>query len=141
MNRGEWASALVLLCTGCVTGGYNRDRIHQELAPAAVYALQPGESQRDDVQALLGAPLYVVELDRNVALAYGWLDQTAWNVAATVPVGDASASFRYTDSGLTLPGLVVFLDESYVVERIDRGLLRDLLPDRARPMLVEEPEE
>jgi len=139
VRRASASGALLALCAGCLQGDYNEDRIHQALAPVHVESLQPGETRLADVLALLGAPLFVVELDRGVALAFGWLDQSDWNVEAVVPVADASVQFSYASSDLQIPGLVVFLDEAYVVTRLDRGLLRDLLPDRARPKLVEDP--
>jgi hypothetical protein len=140
VSRAGPPCALLALCAGCLQGDYNEDRIHQVVSPVHVETLQPGEARLQDVLALLGAPLYVVELDRGVALAFGWLDQSDWNVEAVVPVGDASMQFSYASADLQLPGLVVFLDEDYVVTRLDRGLLRDLLPDRARPKLVEDAE-
>lgn len=138
VGRAGPSCALLALCAGCLQGDYNEDRIHQVVSPVHVDTLQPGQASLQDVLTLLGAPLYVVELDRGVALAFGWLDQNDWNVEAVVPVGDASMQFSYASANLQLPGLVVFLDEAYVVTRLDRGLLGDLLPERARPKLVEE---
>jgi len=140
VRRAGPSCALLALCAGCLQGDYNEDRIHQVVSAVHVASLRPGEARLADVLALLGAPLYVVELDNGVALAFGWLDQSDWNVEAVVPVGDASMQFSYASADLQIPGLVVFLDAAYVVMRLDRGLLGDLLPQRARPKLVEDPE-
>jgi hypothetical protein len=139
LRRLGASCALLAPCAGCLQGDYNEDRFHQAVAAVEVEQLVPGKAHLGDVLALLGAPLSVVELDDGVALAYGWLDQVDWNVEAIVPVGDASMQFSYADADLQIPGLVVFLDDAYVVTRHDRGLLRDLLPDRPRPRLVEDP--
>lgn len=138
MRHPAAAAALLALGAGCVQGDFNVDRVHQSVPTAASDALQPGTARLDDVLLHLGAPLFVVELDRGIALAYGWLDQNAWNVEVELPVGDAAVQFRYADTDLTLPGLVVFLDEDDVVIRQSRGLLRDLLPERPRPRLVDD---
>ena len=140
VTRAGPACALLALSAGCLQGDYNVDRIHQLVAPIHVETLRPGEARLEDVLALLGAPLYVVELDRGIALAFGWLDQSDWNIEAVLPVGDASMQFSYASADLQLPGLVVFLDEHYVVTRLDSGLLSNLLPERARPRLVEDDE-
>lgn len=133
------AAALAALAAGCLQGDYNRDRIHQSLWADDVASLRVGVDDLTAVLGRLGAPLHVRELGEGVALAYGWLDATNWNVEAQVPVGDGgSFQFTYADTDLRLPGLVVFLDGQLVVTRVERGLLRDLLPAAPRPMLVEE---
>lgn len=141
-RRSRWARAPWLawgaLLTGCVQGDYDRVRVFQRLAPEAVAGLRAGADTLDDVLLRLGAPLFVTELGDDVALAYGWLDNTAWNVEVQVPVADnVGFQFRYDRDRLHLPGVVVFLDRALVVTRVERGVLEDLLPTRPRPQAFE----
>jgi hypothetical protein len=124
--------------TACLQGDLNRARVDQPLVPAEVDVLRAGGAELTEVLARLGAPRFVRELSDGIALAYGWSDGFDWNIEAQVPVGDAgSFQFTYASAEESLPGVVVFLDSQYHVRRIERGVLRQLLPERARPRLVE----
>ncbi|MEZ6016354.1 MAG: hypothetical protein R3F49_14650 [Planctomycetota bacterium] len=132
------AVALVCGLSGCLQGDYNLGRVHQPLAPADVDGLRPGVDSLSVVLARLGAPLFVRELGEGIALAYGWLDEENWNVEAQLPLGDTGGvQFTYGNTDQQLPGVVVFIDPSLMVRRIERGVLRDLLPTKARPMTLE----
>lgn len=128
------ALTLAALGGGCLQGDLNRDRVLQPLAESDVAGLRPQEDDLAVVLARLGAPLYVRELGDGIALAYGWLDTTNWNLEAQVPVGDAgSFQFTYNSTREALPGVVVFLDANLRVVRIERGLLRNLVPAAVTP--------
>ena len=128
------ALALAWLCSGCLQGDLNRDRVLQPLADHDVAGLRPLADDLTVVLERLGAPLFVRELGDGVALAYGWLDTTNWNLEAQVPVGDAgSMQFTYNSTNEALPGVVVFLDGDLRVVRVERGLLRNLVPAEVTP--------
>lgn len=147
MSRSHRRSLTLVVCAlacvtaGCLQGDYDRSRVQQPLVPEDVAALRGGVDDLTTVLRSLGAPLNVIEVGDEVALAYGWLDETNWNLLAQVPVPDTgSFQVSYGQGRQRLPGVVVFLDEALVVQRVERGVLQDLLPKQRLPRLLDERE-
>ena len=126
------------LTSSCLSADYGQIRVFQPPVEEQVEALEPGVSNLGDALARLGAPLRVTEVGRGLALAWGWERTSDWNVQASAPIGDAQGQVSYASANLQTPGLVLFFDETWTLERIRRGYLLDLLPRKQRPRDVED---
>ncbi len=137
---GMVAASFVCLpaLVGCVDGDYNKFRIYQEPLVEAVGSLQPGVTTLEAALAQLGAPLFVIEVGLGMSLAWGWQNTTDWNIEVSVPVGEASGNFKYTDTNAQIQGLVLFFDETWTLTSVQEGYLADLVPKRQRPRDVDD---
>jgi hypothetical protein len=139
------AALLVLVCGGCITGGYYRQQLLSPLTQAQIGALEPGKTTLAEALALLGAPLYVWEWKgEGAALAWGWSSSARWGFAVSVPMGDTSATaFSYDDLSADLPGAVLFFGEDDVLLEAREGRLAairaETIQRRPAPPLEEAP--
>jgi hypothetical protein len=72
-------------------------------------------------------------------LAWGWVDERAFGLNLSIPVArSVSANLGYHRSFEGLRGLVLFFDETWTMQSMNRGYLAEILPDRrSRPSLIE----
>lgn len=130
--------AAALLATACVTGDYNKNRTFQRPPYGAYEDLVVGVTNVGHAIDALGAPVSVIEVGRGLALSWGWLETTEWNVAATVPIGDANGRLQFEDTDLKIPGIVLFFDEDWRLTTKREGFLSDLLPNQQPPRDVDD---
>lgn len=137
------SAALLALLASCVQVTWERHEVQTEIAEDEELALVDGEADLGACLESFGAPLYVWEHDAtSIALAYGWDKQREYGVSVSLPVADTggSASFNYNDVASRLFGVVLIFDQHGVLERKQRGYLRQLIPGEAlrRPAYLED---
>lgn len=133
------AALLALAASGCLRVTWRRESFHEPLPREAIESLRPGDDLARCLDAL-GAPLFVLEhKGEGLALAYGWRLDDRKGVRISAPmVRRLDASFDYQDRSSDLPGIVLFFDADWRLERVQRGFLRDLLPRSPRPTPVDD---
>jgi hypothetical protein len=140
-RAGLLALAGLATLAACVRGRYRRVRVNEPVDREALAALRPGVDTLATCMRALGAPVRVVEhrVDAarvgGVALAYYWLDATAWGVTVSPPRA-RGLSYEFDATGTDLPGCVLWFDEALVLERAREGRVGDLLPRPRRPAPV-----
>jgi hypothetical protein len=79
----------------------------------------------------------VEELGEQTVLIWGWRDVHGFQVSVSVPLGDNSANFSWTDEVQHLQGVVAILGPDQVLRLLRRGQLGEILPVKRRaPRLV-----
>lgn len=123
-----------LATTSCVRARYQKSTLLRPIPLAAQDTLEPGTSLAHCL-ASLGAPNFVWEQPSGaVAVAYAWSRSTGWGVGASVSiVRNVDASFDYDDASANTRGLVLWFDPNWKLTRTERGRLRDLAAQLARP--------
>lgn len=130
------AAALPALMS-CVAGDYGQYRVFQEPSLASVQSLDPGTTDLTSTLEALGAPVHVIELGDRTMLAWGWQSSVDWNVDVSAPLGDAQGSFRFASLDEKTEGLVLVFDAAWVLQKVRRGHLVNLLPKGPRPRDVD----
>jgi hypothetical protein len=145
MARGlqTLAPLLVMLCGGCISGGYSRQQIFSPIAPARITALEPGKTTLDEVLAAFGAPIFVWEWKGDgAALAWGWSDNDRWGFAISVPVADRNATaYSFDKLANDLPWAVLFFGADDVLIEARQGRLSEIRAETAQPRPAPVPEE
>jgi len=128
---------LALGLCGCVSGTLAQERWHEVIPSGALDQLVPGDSTLEDCLRELGAPLRVEELGEQTVLIWGWRDVRGFQVTVSVPLGENSANFSWTDEVQHLQGVVAILGPDQVLSLLRRGQLGEILPVKRRaPRLV-----
>ena len=137
------ASLLVLLCSGCITGGYYRQQVFTPIAPAKIAALEPGNTTLGEVLAAFGAPIFVWEWKGDgAALAWGWSDNDRWGFAISVPIANRNATaYSFDKLASDLPGAVLFFGPDDVLIEARQGRLSEIRAETAQPRPAAVPEE
>ena len=122
------APLALLLCCGCITGGYSRQRLFEPVMRSHLELLVPGKSTLADALQLLGAPLLVWEWQGDgAALAWGWGDTARWGFAISLPLGDTSATaFTWDKLASELPGAVLFFSADGLLQEAREGKLSQI---------------
>lgn len=125
--------ATVLATSSCLRAAYRRTMIDAAPPPAEVAALVPGSDDLESALEALGAPQFVWGLGpdggEGLALVYASLLQLGWDLNASIPVSDSgSASLEVQRAQLNNESLVLFFDDDWRLERIERGNLDSILP-------------
>ena len=128
---------LALALASCVSFELRRELAERAVEEEGLAELEVGATDLEQVLARFGAPLRVLELDGEAALAYGWLRAKQWGFGVSVPLGDASGSFDYASIDRRMRGVLFLFDERWVLQGWREGALTDLLLDagRVRPSL------
>jgi hypothetical protein len=136
------APLLVLLCGGCISGGYARMQVFTPIAPARIAALEPGKSTLAEVLAEFGAPVFVWEWKGDgAALAWGWSATDRWGFAINVPVADRNATaYSFDKLASDLPGAVLFFGPDDVLIEARVGRLSEIRAETAQPRPAPPPE-
>jgi hypothetical protein len=127
-----------VLSASCVTGDYDKVRTFQAPPAGSYDDLVIGVTDVGQAMDALGAPVQVIEIGRGLALAWGWLETTEWNVAAAIPLGDANGRLSFTDTDEKVPGVVLFFDDAWRLTAKRRGFLAELLPESRPPRDVDD---
>ena len=136
---------LAILCAcavlpSCASVNWISNSSNEPIADAEFAALEPGTADLGACLGRLGAPNLVWEYRGNgLAMAYGWLDGGGWGFSVSYSFDRfaPSARFSYDSDAVEGDGVVMWFDENLVLERVQRGRLRDLVPDRRRPAPLE----
>jgi hypothetical protein len=121
------AAALAAALGGCVTYQYSRVSLHEPIADGDLAALAEEAAELGACLRRLGAPLRVYELGSGVAIAYGWMDASAWGLDVSVSLREFVAlQVSYDSAARLMEGAVLFFDGSLRLTRVERGLLADL---------------
>jgi hypothetical protein len=67
------------------------------------------------------------------ALAWAWRDEFDWGISVSVPIRMVSASYRWSDTRLDLPAVLVLFDARLVAQQIRRGSLREITKALTKP--------
>jgi hypothetical protein len=135
---------LATLClSSCVTFVWTRERRFEPLRKDALEGLENGRTTFAACLERLGAPLYVWEYKIDgAAIAWGAADEDSKRIAVTIPLtARYNPTFSYGDIDAKLRGAVLFFDHDLVLERVERGCLRDLQRQIARPRPAAPPPE
>lgn len=118
----------MLFLSSCVTFVWTRERRFEPLRKDALEGFEDGRTTFAECLQRLGAPLYVWEYKVDgAAIAWGAADEDAKRVAVTIPLtARYNPTFSYGDIDAKLRGAVLFFDRDLVLERVERGCLRDL---------------
>ena len=133
--------ALALVCSGCLSFNWQRERANTSLSYEDLNDFELGESSLAECLAELGAPRSVWEYAQDgVALAYIWTDGESYGGSLSVPVWDNfGPSMNYTKTEGDAYGAVLFFDADWVLERWRFGRMRDLAAElRRRPTYQDE---
>ncbi len=123
-----------LLLSGCVSFVWTRERRFEPIPKGALEDLEAGRTTFTQCLERLGAPLYVWEYKVDgAAIAWGSSDEDAKTIAVSIPIGIRyRPSLTYGDIDAELRGAVLFFDRDLVLERVQKGCLRDLARQIAR---------
>lgn len=135
------AACATVPLTGCIQLRWTARNIENAVSPTAVESMWPGTDTLQTALGKLGAPHYVWEY-HGEGMALAWVHQQevdfGMRVSYSVSRGP-SASFRFDDSQLDVPGVVLWFDGQLVLEKVRKGNLRDLTEELSRrPASVEE---
>jgi len=142
-------SALALLLvatavstTGCIRFNYSWVSRFEPVPPEEIDALDErlaaGEVSLQACLDELGAPVLVWSTHDGFAIAYGWQNQGAWRIH----VGYTwqfifRAHFDYSSGSDALEGVVLWFDDRYRLEAVERGRLSDFV-QRVQPPVVQD---
>lgn len=145
-RTSRWTGLLLAACAtaplaGCIQLRWTKRNIEDPVSPAAVESMWPGTDTLHSALVKLGAPHYVWEY-RGEGMALAWVHQEEDDFGLRVSYSlsrGPSASFRFDDSQLDVPGVVLWFDDELVLEKVRQGNLRDLTEELSRrPASVEE---
>jgi len=120
---------------GCIQLRWTARNIDDRLSQAAIESMWPGTDTLQSALGKLGAPHHVWEYQRE-GIALAWVQQEEEDLGLRVSYAVSrgpSASFRFDDSQLDVPGVVLWFDGQLVLEKVRQGNLRDLTEDLTRP--------
>ena len=103
---------LALCASGCLSLNWSRSREPQALDPRWV-ELEVGSARLEDALALLGAPLFVYEHERDGAVLVwgrGLADDKGFRVSVPVSDQGGSANFDYSRISSGLRGVLMVFD-------------------------------
>jgi hypothetical protein len=117
-----------LLLSGCVSFAWTRESRFEPIPKGALEGLEAGRTTFTECLQRLGAPLYVWEYKVDgAAIAWGSSDEDAKRFAVSIPTGIRyRPSLSYGEIDAKLRGAVLFFDRDLVLERVEKGCLRDL---------------
>ena len=131
-----------LFLSGCVTFVWTRERRFEPTPKGALESLEAGHTTFTECLQRLGAPLYVWEYKGDgAAIAWGSSDQDSKRITVTIPLAwRVRPSFSYGAVDANLRGAVLFFDRDLVLEKVEKGCLRDLERQvvRSRPAPAED---
>jgi len=133
--------ALLALSSSCVSASWNRATWQRPAARDVVAGLPRSGIGLQECLDLLGAPTLVFEHRvHGLTLAYAWVQDRRFGGTVSVPLGDReSASFSYATARAGAYALVLWLDESWVLEDWREGRLGSLIGEEPpRPATLEE---
>lgn len=135
MRAALVVAALVLVSSGCVSGGWRREIRFSPISEGRIASLKAEHSTLEHCLETLGAPLYVWEYKQDgLAIAYGFYRSNEFGVSLSLPVTrEASASFDYEDERTHLHGYVLFFGPDWKLIEVQGGELRDLERVHVRP--------
>ena len=132
-----------LLLTGCIQLRWTARNTEDPVSKTAVDSLWPGTDTMETALAKLGAPHFVWEYHGDGA-ALAWIHQAERDLGLRASYSlsrGPSASFRFDDSQLDVPGVVLWFDGTLFLEKVRQGNLRELTEDLTRrPAPVDPPE-
>lgn len=140
--NGRTAAALLLVAavaSACVTGSYQHAGIDEPVPAARLEALRPGHDDLAACLTALGAPHRVFEYrvgddgSSGAALLWFWRDASGFGVDVSSGSRDVPGSLQFDFLGTDLPGCMLWFLPDLRLERWQRGLVGDLLPQRLRP--------
>lgn len=135
------AACALLVFPGCIQLRWTARNIDDVVSPVAMDSMWPGTDTLQTALAKLGAPHYVWEYHGD-GMALAWVHQEEEDIGLRVSYAVSrgpSASFRFDDSQLDVPGAVLWFDGNLVLEKVRQGNLRDLTEDLSRrPAAVDE---
>lgn len=132
---------LLLLCTSCITGSWQREHRYMRPPRGSISSLEPGVHDLAHCLDQLGAPLFVYETPGGFAVAYGWYKSRDLGGSVSVPLSEAAnASFSMRGLDGRMQGLVLFFGPEAELLLLQRGPLRDLAvgAERVRPTFVDD---
>lgn len=135
------ATCALLLLPGCIQLRWTARNTDDVVSPVAMESMWPGTDTLQTALAKLGAPHYVWEY-RGDGMALAWVHQEEEDLGLRVSYAVSrgpSASFRFDDSQLDVPGAVLWFDGKLVLEKVRQGNLRDLTEELSRrPTAIDE---
>lgn len=141
--RALAALALASCASGCLSLNWTRNREPQALDPRWA-ELEVGTARLEDALALLGAPLFVYEHERDGAVLVwgrGLADDKGFNVSVPVSDQGGSASIDYSSLSAGLRGVLMVFDADWRLALAREGCLHDLTGGHgARPSAPLDPE-
>ena len=129
-------AAVALTLSGCISVHFNRRLGFEPVPDAVLNELRTGGADLTVCLQRLGAPNLVYEQpDGGLALAWGWLDQFAWGIDASLSLRGVAVSGDFVGDKRVLEGAVLFFNRELQLVEVDRGRLRDFLAamPRRRP--------
>lgn len=126
---------------GCIQLRWTARNAEDKLSSAALESMWPGTDTLGSALAKLGAPHHVWEY-HGEGMALAWVHQEEHELGFRVSYSFSrgpNASFRFDDSQLDVPGVVLWFDGQLQLEKVRQGNLRDLTEELSRrPASVDE---
>lgn len=119
----------------CVNLEFNKAVEDEPIADEVAAGLRVGTSDLQACLATLGAPRVAFEQPQGrFALAWAWRDEFEWGLSVSFSIRTgASLSYRWNDTQLDIPAVLVLFDDKLVAQQVRRGSLREITRDLSRP--------
>ena len=126
---------LLAALPSCVNLEFNRAVEAEPLTDDVAARIHAGTSNLQACLEHFGAPRAAFEQpEGRFALAWAWRDEFEWGVSVSFSIRTgASLSYRWNDTQLDIPAILVLFDEKLVAQQVRRGNLREITQDLSRP--------